>query len=124
MENRVLRIAVIFVLPAPKEKLHEATDHNWIAGEQILDLVQREVVGVRWGPEALAHKVIGGIETGALYQFWELFRVLFKVFDHLSCVLDVLERDEYVDENFLIGIDSFDHRFRGIKALVILYQSD
>ena len=91
MEEGVVLVGPVHLVPSLEQECHKAGDHYLIAGEQILDLVEWDMLGVGRRPEHLTHEVVRSVEAGHLDQLRKLLRVQFKVLDALHAPLDVLK---------------------------------
>ena len=66
LEEGIVPVGPVLPMPSLEQECHKACDHNLIAGEQILYLVQWYVIGVARCPKHLADKVVRGVEAGHL----------------------------------------------------------
>ena len=58
MKEGIVPVGPVIPVPSLEQECHKAGDHNLIAGEQILNLVEWYVLGVSRRPEHLTHKVV------------------------------------------------------------------
>jgi len=63
------------------EFLDEVHEHAWVAGEEVLDLVQGHVLGVVGGLEGPLDEVVGGGYGDEVLEFREVLRVKSVIFD-------------------------------------------
>ena len=72
LKEGIVPVGPVLPVPSLEQECHKTGDHNLIAREQILNFVERDVIGVARRPEHLTYKVVRSVEAGHLDQMWEV----------------------------------------------------
>lgn len=91
----------MILVPSLEQEWQKALDHDRIIIEQILNLLQWDVIRMVGWAEALANKVVSGVETCLLNEEREVCWLQIEFFYGFDCALHILEWYKDVDEQFL-----------------------
>jgi len=70
--------------------LYQEEKHPWVPIEQVLNLMQRHVVGVTWRLKGALNKIIRTCDRDEILKFREVIRIQLVILDQLSGKFGVL----------------------------------